>query len=100
MVIGVHSVVTETTARVRSEEDLRAFKQRLRRMVNVEVVGVLTFEAATGTLLDANDAFLLMTGYAREVRSGRSYHAKKAIGLSARRDKSRDVSCARWPTLP
>jgi PAS domain-containing protein len=31
-------------------------------MVNIERVGVLTFDIASGTLVDANDAFLQITG--------------------------------------
>jgi PAS domain S-box-containing protein len=50
--------------RAKAEEALRASQQRLQRMVNVEDVGVLTFDYA-GTMLTANDAFLKMVGYSR-----------------------------------
>jgi PAS domain S-box-containing protein len=46
-------------------EAVRRSEERLRRMVNIEGVGVLTFDAASGTLLDANDHFLRMSGYSR-----------------------------------
>jgi PAS domain S-box-containing protein len=51
--------------RARSEVALRESEARLRRMINVERVGVLLFDQATGVLLDANDGFLHMTGYRR-----------------------------------
>lgn len=56
----------DITDRKRVEEALRASRERLRRMVNIEGVGVLTFDAATGTLIDANDWFLAMSGFTRE----------------------------------
>jgi two-component system CheB/CheR fusion protein len=49
----------------RQAEALRQSEERLRRMINIEGVGVLIFDG-TGTLLDANDAFLHMFGYSRE----------------------------------
>ncbi|GLH75165.1 hypothetical protein SSBR45G_00730 [Bradyrhizobium sp. SSBR45G] len=43
---------------------------RLRRLLEIDSVGVLFFDHAEGVLIDANDAFLDMTGYSREeVRS-------------------------------
>jgi PAS domain S-box-containing protein len=39
--------------------------ERLQRMMNIAVVGVIIFDRS-GTLIDANDAFLRMTGYTRE----------------------------------
>lgn len=56
-------------ARDRAERlysELRDREERLRRMTNVDAAGILTFDAATGTLIDANDAFLRMSGYRRE----------------------------------
>ncbi len=45
---------------------------RLLRMLEIDSVGVLFFDHAQGTLIDANDAFLAMTGYSRDdVRSRR-----------------------------
>nr|WP_041756582.1 sensor histidine kinase [Bradyrhizobium sp. ORS 278] len=49
-----------------------ASAHRLGRLLEIDSVGVLFFDHAEGTLLDANDAFLDMTGYSREeVRSRR-----------------------------
>ncbi|CCD94146.1 putative histidine kinase with PAS/PAC motif [Bradyrhizobium sp. ORS 375] len=43
---------------------------RLHRLLEIDSVGVLFFDHEEGTLIDANDAFLDMTGYSREeVRS-------------------------------
>ncbi|HEX7977859.1 MAG TPA: PAS domain S-box protein [Gemmatimonadaceae bacterium] len=57
---------SDISARKEAEAALRASEARLRRMMNVDGVGMLVFEEATGTLLDVNDAFLDMTGYARD----------------------------------
>jgi PAS domain S-box-containing protein len=67
-VIGVTLDVSE---RKRNEEALRetraklAEHERLRSMVNIPGVGVLTWEPVAGLLLDANDAFLEISGYTR-----------------------------------
>ena len=37
----------------------------LRRMTNVPGIGILTFDIVSGALIDANDAFLAMSGYTR-----------------------------------
>jgi two-component system, chemotaxis family, CheB/CheR fusion protein len=67
---GIVATFVDISERKAAEEALRRSEERLRKMVNVEGVGVLTFDAA-GTLLDANDAFLKMSGYGRwEVEAG------------------------------
>ncbi len=62
---GVVLTFVDIDTRKKAEEALRASEERLRRMVNVDVVGVLVFDEA-GTLIDSNDAFLKMTGYSRQ----------------------------------
>ena len=57
-------------ARVKMEEALRASEERLQRMVNVDLVGILIFDAE-GTLIDSNEAFLKMTGYSKKQISSR-----------------------------
>ncbi len=54
-----------SASRDRAAQAQRAAQARLERMLNIPGVGVLRFDAA-GTLTDANDAFLAMTGYRRE----------------------------------
>lgn len=63
---GVVITFIDIDTRKKAEQSLRASEERLRRMVNVEVVGILVFEEASGTLVDCNDAFLKMTGYTRK----------------------------------
>lgn len=62
---GFSKILRDMTDRKRAEEALGQSEQRLRRMVNIEGIGVLHFDG-TGTLADANDTFLGMMGYSRE----------------------------------
>ena len=48
-------------------------EERLRRVLDTDAVGVL-FLDYSGTLIDANDAFLKMTGYTREQVTSKSLH--------------------------
>jgi PAS domain S-box-containing protein len=57
--------IEDVTERTRVEEARRAGEERLRRVLETDAVGVMFFDA-TGTLVDANDVFLRMTGYTRE----------------------------------
>lgn len=51
--------------RPRCEEAVRrASEQRLQRLLETEAFGVIFFDS-TGTIIDANEAFLRMTGYTR-----------------------------------
>jgi PAS domain S-box-containing protein len=52
--------------RQRTVEALLASEDRQRQMANVPGVGILTFDEATGVLLDANEPFLAISGYTRE----------------------------------
>jgi PAS domain S-box-containing protein len=56
--------------RKQAEEALRRREEWLRKIVNTNAVGVLFFDQWTGTLMDANDAFLRMTGYTRRQVEG------------------------------
>jgi two-component system CheB/CheR fusion protein len=57
--------IQDITARKRAEEALRASEERLRRVLETDAVGVLFFDKE-GTVIDANDVFLRMTGYSRD----------------------------------
>lgn len=59
--------ISDITERSQVEKAVRANNERLRlqRMINVRGVGVINFDR-TGVLIDANDAFLQMTGRTRD----------------------------------
>jgi PAS domain-containing protein len=57
--------IEDVTERARVEEARRAGEDRLRRVLETDAVGVLFFDG-TGTVVDANDVFLRMTGYSRD----------------------------------
>ena len=61
---GVVVTFVDITERKLSEEAVRKSEERLRRVLETDAVGVLFFDEA-GTLIDANDVFLRMTGYTR-----------------------------------
>jgi PAS domain S-box-containing protein len=64
--------ITDITERKRADEALRENTIRMRRMANVDGLGFLLFRASTGVLLDANDAFCKMFGYARDAVQSRA----------------------------
>ncbi|HVL26327.1 MAG TPA: PAS domain S-box protein [Thermomicrobiales bacterium] len=55
---------TDITDRRRTEEALRRSEERLRRAIEIETVGIVFFRP-DGTITDANDAFLRLSGYDR-----------------------------------
>jgi PAS domain S-box-containing protein len=69
---GINMLV-DITDRKRKEDAVRRSELRLRRMINVDVVGVLLFDHS-GTAIGCNDAFLSMTGYSREEIESRRVH--------------------------
>ena len=54
--------VQDITERKRAGAAVRKSEERLRRVLETDAVGVLFFDEA-GTLIDANEVFLRMTGY-------------------------------------
>ncbi|MBL1263910.1 PAS domain S-box protein [Candidatus Methylomicrobium oryzae] len=57
--------VTDVLERRRALDVLRQNEERLRRMLEIETVGVIFFDQ-TGTVIDANESFLNLTGYTRQ----------------------------------
>ncbi len=67
---GVAVFWRDVSPRVRAETALRASEARLKRLLDIEGVGIMIFDA-TGTLIGSNDAFVRMTGYSRETVEAR-----------------------------
>ncbi|HJQ96974.1 MAG TPA: PAS domain-containing protein, partial [Candidatus Polarisedimenticolaceae bacterium] len=67
---GVAVMFEEITVAKRLEHVLRRSDDWQRRVLETQGVGVLRFDR-TGTLIEANDAFLAMTGWSREDIEGR-----------------------------
>src|SRR5215217_252204 len=63
--LRVHGATIDITERKRTEERLRTSEERLRRAIDIETVGVIFFKT-DGSITNANDAFLRMSGYSRE----------------------------------
>ncbi|TVP76485.1 PAS domain S-box protein, partial [Thioalkalivibrio sp.] len=61
---GFSKILRDMTDWKRSQQAMQANEQRLRRMLSIDGVGVLIFDGS-GTLVDANDAFLKLSGYSR-----------------------------------
>lgn len=55
----------DITDRKESEAALRESHERLKKVLEVETVGVMFWDLATGCMTDANDTFLKMMGYSR-----------------------------------
>jgi PAS domain S-box-containing protein len=63
--LRVHGTSIDVTERKRAEEESRESEERLRRAIEIETVGVIFFNTG-GSITNANDAFLRMSGYSRE----------------------------------
>jgi len=64
-------VLSDITERKQLEDALRASESRFRRLVEADVIGIVLADLS-GSLIEANDAFLHMVGYTRqELNSGR-----------------------------
>lgn len=75
---GLVITFVDITDRRQIEQELEAARQtaqrsleRLERIMNIPLVGVLIFDAS-GALVEANDAFFQMTGYTRADVAGRT----------------------------
>lgn len=60
-----YAIRDHLTQREHQADALRQSEERLRRMINVDGVGVLVFGLPEGRLVNANDFFLRMFGYSR-----------------------------------
>jgi PAS domain S-box-containing protein len=58
-------LVQNVTERRKAEEALRESHERLKKVLEVEAVGVMFWDLNTGRLVDANDTFLKLMGYNR-----------------------------------
>ncbi|MBV9772290.1 MAG: PAS domain-containing protein [Bryobacterales bacterium] len=67
---GVVITFIDIDARKKAEDTVTAGADRLRRMINVDVVGVMIFDES-GTLIEGNETFQKMSGYSKdEISSG------------------------------
>jgi PAS domain S-box-containing protein len=62
---GILAIGLDTTARLRAEQAKAQTDLRLQRVLETDAVGVIFFDFS-GTVVDANDVFLRMTGYSKE----------------------------------
>ncbi|GHO55972.1 PAS domain S-box protein [Ktedonobacter robiniae] len=62
---------TDIDERKRMEEALRQSQERIRALIDSNIIGIVSVEGEEDVLVEANDAYLHMTGYTQEdVRSG------------------------------
>jgi len=59
------ALAAEIEERKQAEEALRENNTRLQKVLEVETVGVMFWDLATGCMTDANETFLKMMGYSR-----------------------------------
>jgi PAS domain S-box-containing protein len=70
---GIAITFIDIDGRKKAEETVAAGADRLRRMVNVDVIGVLIFNES-GTLIESNETFQKMSGYSKEEISSAMLH--------------------------
>jgi two-component system CheB/CheR fusion protein len=68
---GVVITFIDIDARKKAEATVAAGADRLRRMINVEAVGVLIFDES-GTLIDSNETYQKMSGYSKQEVTSRT----------------------------
>ena len=93
-------VIADISERKRAEEDARIAHERLRRLVDANVVGVVIGNS-TGGIFEANDYFLRLIGHTREeLEQGQidwhaltpaDWHASEAEAIRTLREKGASV---------
>lgn len=63
--VRMSGIISDITEQKQLEEALRASQSRFRRLAEANIIGIIVADAE-GKLIEANDAFLAMTGYSRE----------------------------------
>ena len=63
--VRMYGASIDVTERKQADGKLRKSEERLRRAIEIETVGVIFFKT-DGSITNANDAFLRMSGYSRE----------------------------------
>ncbi|HZG64204.1 MAG TPA: PAS domain S-box protein [Rubrobacteraceae bacterium] len=63
--VRMYGASIDVTERKQADEKMRESEERLRRAIEIETVGVIFFKT-DGSITNANDAFLRMSGYSRE----------------------------------
>jgi len=63
---GLSVFSRDITERKQAEEALRESHERLKKVLEVETVGVMFWDLTTGCMIDANETFLNMMGYNRQ----------------------------------
>lgn len=65
-IVGIQGMFWDVTTRVRADEALRQSDARFRKLAHSSLIGVLV-ASLDGRVLDANDAFLQIVGYPRQM---------------------------------
>jgi diguanylate cyclase (GGDEF)-like protein/PAS domain S-box-containing protein len=79
-------LTAEVAERARIEQSLRYSESRLRRLVDSNIIGIYFWDAS-GTIAEANDAFLNLLGYSRDDLKAGKVHFK-SINLQQHRDRT------------
>lgn len=91
----VLSILVDITERKRATAALRAVNERLRKIMDIETVGVMFWDLATGVMVDANDTLLKLLGYSREEMNAGALTWQKLTPpefLEASREELREFS--------